>query len=179
MLSYVAYVYRKNDLKSLKRNCIDNRIRCWMNPILLFRYGNLTRLIKDGCRLQSWPYLKTKVTRCSLWLGHPILEGIFNVSFGNSWKLIVASMDHSWLKLWILQSPRPYEIIAVATWKGIAIWHVNMSSDSSSGHNSSKKVALLSDHDSEVCKFLYSLSCGIIRHNSQHNSLNYPALCFD
>lgn len=59
---------------------------------------------------------------------------------------------------WAPNIGRPYEIIAVATWKGIAIWHVDMNSDSSSEWNSCKKVALLSDHDSEVWQLEWDMS---------------------
>lgn len=50
-------------------------------------------------------------------------------------------------------SCRPYEVIAVATCKGIAIWHVGLSPESD-GRLSTEKVALLSGHDGEVRKCL-------------------------
>lgn len=44
---------------------------------------------------------------------------------------------------------RPYELIAVATCKGIAIWHLGLTPESD-GRLSTEKVALLSGHDCEV-----------------------------
>lgn len=44
---------------------------------------------------------------------------------------------------------RPYEIIAVATCKGIAIWHIGLSAESD-GSLSTENVAVLSGHDGEV-----------------------------
>lgn len=43
--------------------------------ILLYRYGNLIRLIKDGSQLQSWLCLVTTVIRSILLLGHQTLAG--------------------------------------------------------------------------------------------------------
>lgn len=50
---------------------------------------------------------------------------------------------------WAPNIGRPYEIIAVASFKGIAIWHVGLS-PGPDGKLSTKKVALLSGHDGEV-----------------------------
>lgn len=44
---------------------------------------------------------------------------------------------------------RPYELIAVSTFKEIAIWHVGSNPDPD-GRLSVEKVATLSTHDSEV-----------------------------
>lgn len=44
---------------------------------------------------------------------------------------------------------RPYELIAVATNKGIAIWHLGTNPDSN-GRLFTEKVAVLSGHDGEV-----------------------------
>jgi hypothetical protein len=44
---------------------------------------------------------------------------------------------------------RPYEIIAVATCKGIAIWHIGLNADADGGP-SMQNVALLNGHDGEV-----------------------------
>lgn len=44
---------------------------------------------------------------------------------------------------------RPFEVIAVATSKGIAIWHVVLDPESDR-RSSTEKVALLEGHDGEV-----------------------------
>ncbi|TVU03212.1 hypothetical protein EJB05_51243 [Eragrostis curvula] len=48
---------------------------------------------------------------------------------------------------WAPNIGRPYEIIAVATCKAIAIWYVGLNSD---GGPSTENVAVLSGHDGEV-----------------------------
>lgn len=56
-------------------------------------------------------------------------------------------------------SDRSYEIIAVATQKGISIWHVGLHPDAD-GHLSVENIALLSGHQGEVCAyFLVSYCC--------------------
>ncbi|TKW15443.1 hypothetical protein SEVIR_5G236800v4 [Setaria viridis] len=50
---------------------------------------------------------------------------------------------------WAPNIGRSYEIIAVATCKGIAIWHIGSNTDSE-GRPSTENVALLSGHDGEV-----------------------------
>ncbi|WOK99357.1 protein SEH1 isoform X2 [Canna indica] len=50
---------------------------------------------------------------------------------------------------WAPNIGRPFEIIAVATCKGIAIWHVVLDRESD-GRLSTEKVALLAGHDGEV-----------------------------
>lgn len=50
---------------------------------------------------------------------------------------------------------RPYEVIAVATYKGITIWHLGLNPDPD-GRLSTEKVALLSGHEGEVlCQHQY------------------------
>lgn len=44
---------------------------------------------------------------------------------------------------------RPYEIIAVATCKGIAIWHISLNTDDDSGPLT-QNVAFLNGHDGKV-----------------------------
>lgn len=48
-----------------------------------------------------------------------------------------------------LYTCRPFEVIAVATCKGIAIWHVLLDPESN-GRPTTEKVALLPGHDGEV-----------------------------
>lgn len=50
---------------------------------------------------------------------------------------------------WAPNIGRPYEIIAVATCKGIAIWHIGLNADADGGP-STQNVALLNGHDGEV-----------------------------
>nr|CAD1824053.1 unnamed protein product [Ananas comosus var. bracteatus] len=50
---------------------------------------------------------------------------------------------------WAPNIGRPYEIIAVATCKGIAVWHIGLNPESD-GRLPTEKVALLSGHDDEV-----------------------------
>ncbi|KAJ3670924.1 hypothetical protein LUZ60_008350 [Juncus effusus] len=58
---------------------------------------------------------------------------------------------------WAPNIGRPYEIIAVTTCKGIAIWHVGLN-PGSNGKLSTKKVALLSGHDGEVWQLDWDMS---------------------
>ncbi|XP_008775572.2 protein SEH1 isoform X1 [Phoenix dactylifera] len=58
---------------------------------------------------------------------------------------------------WAPNIGRPYEVIAVATCKGIAIWHVGLNPESD-GRLSKEKVALLSGHDGEVWQLEWDMS---------------------
>ncbi|KAF3334998.1 protein SEH1 [Carex littledalei] len=58
---------------------------------------------------------------------------------------------------WAPNIGRPYEIIAVASCKGIAIWHVGLN-PGPDGRLSTKKVALLSGHDGEVWQLDWDMS---------------------
>lgn len=58
---------------------------------------------------------------------------------------------------WAPNIGRPYEVIAVATCKGIAIWHVGLNLNSD-GRLSTEKVALLSGHDGEVWQLAWDMS---------------------
>ncbi|KAK1322492.1 hypothetical protein QJS10_CPA03g00206 [Acorus calamus] len=58
---------------------------------------------------------------------------------------------------WAPNIGRPYEIIAVATCKGIAIWHVEQQADQD-GRLSTKKVVLLSGHDGEIWQVEWDMS---------------------
>lgn len=58
-------------------------------------------------------------------------------------------MIHQLVKVKITICFRPYEVIAVATCKGIAVWHVGLTPESD-GRLPKEKVALLSGHDGEV-----------------------------
>ncbi|KAK1286232.1 hypothetical protein QJS10_CPB20g02051 [Acorus calamus] len=58
---------------------------------------------------------------------------------------------------WAPNIGRPYEIIAVATCKGIAIWHVEQQAGQD-GRLSTKKVVLLSGHDGEIWQVEWDMS---------------------
>ncbi|KAJ0986204.1 hypothetical protein J5N97_004560 [Dioscorea zingiberensis] len=58
---------------------------------------------------------------------------------------------------WALNIGRPYEVVAVATCKGIAIWHVGLNPESD-GRLSTEKVALLAGHDGEVWQLDWDMS---------------------
>ncbi|MQM12078.1 hypothetical protein Taro_044993 [Colocasia esculenta] len=58
---------------------------------------------------------------------------------------------------WAPNIGRPYELIAVATCKGIAIWHLGLTPDFD-GRLSTEKVALLSGHDHEVWQLEWDMS---------------------
>ncbi|CAA6665875.1 unnamed protein product [Spirodela intermedia] len=58
---------------------------------------------------------------------------------------------------WAPNIGRPYELIAVATCKGIAIWHLGLTPESD-GRLSTEKVALLSGHDCEVWQLEWDVS---------------------
>ncbi|XP_058100221.1 protein SEH1 [Magnolia sinica] len=58
---------------------------------------------------------------------------------------------------WAPNIGRPYEVVAVATSKGIAIWHLGLNPDTD-GRLSVKKVALLSGHDGEVWQLEWDMS---------------------
>ncbi|KAF9602083.1 hypothetical protein IFM89_024850 [Coptis chinensis] len=57
--------------------------------------------------------------------------------------------DQVYVVAWAPNIGRPYEVIAVATGKGIAIWHIGLMPDTD-GKLSVEKVALLSGHEGEV-----------------------------
>lgn len=57
--------------------------------------------------------------------------------------------DQVYVVAWALNIGRPYEILAVATCKGIAIWHIGLFPDTD-GKLSVEKVALLSGHEGEI-----------------------------
>uniref|UniRef100_A0A0E0JLA2 Uncharacterized protein n=1 Tax=Oryza punctata TaxID=4537 RepID=A0A0E0JLA2_ORYPU len=57
---------------------------------------------------------------------------------------------------WAPNIGRPYEIIAVATCKGIAIWHIGLSAESD-GSLSTENVAVLSGHDGEVLQLEWDM----------------------
>ncbi|KAF3793447.1 SEH1 protein [Nymphaea thermarum] len=90
------------------------------------------RLIKDGNMLLSCLYLATRGIQCMLLLGLQILAG----------KEIAATH---------------IKVVAVATCKGIAIWHLGLKPDTD-GRISSEKVALLSGHDGEVWQLEWDMS---------------------
>lgn len=62
---------------------------------------------------------------------------------------------------------RPYELIAVATQKGISIWHLGSNPDPD-GRLLVRKVAMLSGHDSEVI----ALPCSMLNEKCTFTTLN-------
>ncbi|KAI3453804.1 hypothetical protein Pfo_010467 [Paulownia fortunei] len=58
---------------------------------------------------------------------------------------------------WAPSTGRPYELIAVATLKGISIWHLGSNTDPD-GRLSVHKVAMLSAYDSEVWQMEWDMS---------------------
>ncbi|KAM7491472.1 hypothetical protein LguiA_034393 [Lonicera macranthoides] len=65
--------------------------------------------------------------------------------------------DQVYTVAWAPNIGRPYEVIAVATNKGIAIWHVGSEPDTS-GRLSVGRVALLSGHKGEVWEMVWDMS---------------------
>lgn len=65
--------------------------------------------------------------------------------------------DQVYAVAWATNIGRPYEVIAVATHKGIAIWHLGLDPDPD-GRLSVEKVALLSSHESEVWQMEWDMS---------------------
>ncbi|GAB4857521.1 hypothetical protein Ancab_015429 [Ancistrocladus abbreviatus] len=65
--------------------------------------------------------------------------------------------DQVYAVAWAPNIGRPYEIIAVATQKGIAIWHVGLHPDVD-GRLSVERVALLSGHEGEVWQMEWDMS---------------------
>ncbi|GAY39260.1 hypothetical protein WN944_012886 [Citrus x changshan-huyou] len=65
--------------------------------------------------------------------------------------------DEVYAVAWALNIGRPYEVIAVATQKGIAIWHVGANPELD-GRLSVEKVALLSGHGGEVWQMEWDMS---------------------
>ncbi|CAI9772081.1 unnamed protein product [Fraxinus pennsylvanica] len=65
--------------------------------------------------------------------------------------------DQVFAVAWAPNIGRPYELIAVATNKGIAIWHLGSNPDSN-GRLSTEKVAVLSGHDGEVQQMEWDMS---------------------
>ncbi|KAI3468635.1 hypothetical protein Pfo_025298 [Paulownia fortunei] len=65
--------------------------------------------------------------------------------------------DQVYSVAWAPNIGRPYELIAVATQKGISVWHLGSNPDPD-GRLSVRKVALLSSHDSEVWQMEWDMS---------------------
>ncbi|KAE8056012.1 hypothetical protein FH972_012815 [Carpinus fangiana] len=65
--------------------------------------------------------------------------------------------DQVYSVAWATNIGRPYEVIAVATRKGIAIWHLGLDPDSD-GRLSVEKVAMLSSHEGEVWQMEWDMS---------------------
>ncbi|PKA66684.1 hypothetical protein AXF42_Ash003339 [Apostasia shenzhenica] len=58
---------------------------------------------------------------------------------------------------WAPNIGRPYEVIAVATCKGISIWHVGLNSEFD-GKRPTEKITLLSGHDGEIFQLEWDMS---------------------
>ncbi|KAL3499245.1 hypothetical protein ACH5RR_038338 [Cinchona calisaya] len=65
--------------------------------------------------------------------------------------------DQVFAVAWAPNIGRPYEVIAVATCKGISIWHVGSNPDPN-GRLSVERVALLSGHNGEVWQMEWDMS---------------------
>ncbi|XP_010261510.1 PREDICTED: protein SEH1-like isoform X2 [Nelumbo nucifera] len=65
--------------------------------------------------------------------------------------------DQVYAVAWAPNIGRPYEVIAVATCKGIALWHLGLNADTE-GRLSVEKVALLSGHEGEVWQMEWDMS---------------------
>ncbi|XP_057968865.1 protein SEH1 [Malania oleifera] len=65
--------------------------------------------------------------------------------------------DQVYAVAWAPNIGRPYEVIAVASQKGIAIWHLGLNPDDD-GRLSVEKVALLSGHEGEVWQMEWDMS---------------------
>ncbi|KAK9268602.1 hypothetical protein L1049_000357 [Liquidambar formosana] len=65
--------------------------------------------------------------------------------------------DQVYAVAWAPNIGRPYEVIAVATHKGIAIWHIGLNPDLD-GRLSVEKVALLLGHEGEVWQMEWDMS---------------------
>ncbi|KAL3331465.1 hypothetical protein AABB24_035007 [Solanum stoloniferum] len=130
------------------------------------KFGNVS------CRSASiaWNPLKGEIQQSSFVLGFDS-----DTPHLNSSKVWEFDQDHQrWLPVaelalpadkadpvstvaWAPNIGRPYELIAVATCKEIALWHVGSNPDSD-GRLSVEKVAMLSTHDSEVWQMEWDLS---------------------
>ncbi|KAL0324214.1 UNVERIFIED_CONTAM: protein SEH1 [Sesamum calycinum] len=118
----------------------------------------------------SWNPQRSEVQQSSFCLGFSS-----NVPALNSPKVWEFDLDHQrWLPVAELSLPedktdqvsavawapnigRPYELIAVATLKGISIWHLGSNPDAD-GRLSAQKLATLSGHDSEVWEMEWDMS---------------------
>ncbi|KAK4389195.1 protein SEH1 [Sesamum angolense] len=118
----------------------------------------------------SWNPQRSEVQQSSFVLGFSS-----NVPALNSPKVWEFDLDHQrWLPVAELSLPedktdrvsavawapnigRPYELIAVATQKGISIWHLGSNPDAD-GRLSAQKLATLSGHDSEVWEMEWDMS---------------------
>ncbi|XP_055821664.1 protein SEH1 [Solanum dulcamara] len=130
------------------------------------KFGNVS------CRSASiaWNPLKGEIQQSSFVLGFDS-----DVPQLNSSKVWEFDQDHQrWLPVaelalpvdkgdpvstvaWAPNIGRPYELIAVATCKEIALWHVGSNPDSD-GRLSVEKVAMLSTHDSKVWQMEWDMS---------------------
>ncbi|XP_060673927.1 NADPH HC-toxin reductase 1-like [Ziziphus jujuba] len=73
------------------------------------------------------------------------------------WALPDDKGDTVYAVAWAPNIGRPYEVIAVATYKGITIWHLGLKPDPY-GRLSTEKVALLSGHEGEVWQMEWDMS---------------------
>ncbi|KAF5734771.1 hydroquinone glucosyltransferase [Tripterygium wilfordii] len=71
--------------------------------------------------------------------------------------LVDDKADQVFAVAWAPNIGRPYEVIAVATHKGITIWHLGMNPDVD-GRLSLERVALLSGHNGEVWQMEWDMS---------------------
>nr|BAO49748.1 nuclear pore complex protein Seh1a [Nicotiana benthamiana] len=130
------------------------------------KFGNVS------CRSASiaWNPLKGEIQQSSFVLGFHS-----DMPLMNSSKVWEFDQDHQrWLPVaelalpadkgdpvstvaWAPNIGRPYELIAVSTFKEIAIWHVGSNPDPD-GRLSVEKVATLSTHDSEVWQMEWDMS---------------------
>ncbi|KAL0312483.1 UNVERIFIED_CONTAM: protein SEH1 [Sesamum radiatum] len=106
----------------------------------------------------SWNPKRSEVQQSSFVLGFSS-----NVPALNSPKVWEFDLDHQrWLPVAELSLPedktdQAYELIAVATQKGISIWHLGSNPDAD-GRLSAQKLATLAGHDSEVWEMEWDMS---------------------
>ncbi|KAJ7945025.1 protein SEH1 [Quillaja saponaria] len=74
-----------------------------------------------------------------------------------SWLHLEKKDDQVYAVKWAPNIGRPFEVIAVATSKGIAIWQLGLNPDQD-GRLSAEKVALLSGHEGEVWQMEWDMS---------------------
>ncbi|WRX19321.1 hypothetical protein QQP08_011808 [Theobroma cacao] len=113
--------------------------------------------LERGTTCSAWNYCGERLAAGSVDGSLSILDSLLQVAaYSDGFVKIFELLDPLELKNWQLQAEYQ-NVIAVASQKGIAIWHVGSTPDLD-GRLSVEKAALLSEHNSEVWQMEWDMS---------------------